>query len=89
MNELDQLDAIERVLGELPDDHSCHPKPLVDDGFRLTGALIIGQYTGPDGRQTAMVPAGIGNMNAWTQEGIHLWALRRIAAGDHGTSDDG
>lgn len=87
MSEIDHLDLLGRVLDGLPDDHSCNPAALIEEGYILTGAVVVGQYVGPDGRSSAMVPAGIGNMNAWTQEGIHAWALRRLASGDYTTDD--
>lgn len=89
MDELEALDLIDDALTKLvPDDAITSPDRLVDDGFRLTGAYIVGQYVSPDGRFTAMVPIGIGNMNAWTQEGIFRWALRRIEAGDYANTDE-
>lgn len=88
MDELAALDTIDDLLMALPEDHDCHPQRLHDEGFRLTGVLIVGQYVAPDGRSTGMVPVGIGAMNAWTQEGIHRWALRRMAAGEYGIDDD-
>lgn len=88
MDDLATIDTIAGILESMPEDHSCSPKGLIERGYVLTGALIVGQYVGPDGRSSAMVPTGIGNMNAWTQEGIHRWALRRLASGDYVTDED-
>lgn len=87
MDEIDALDKIDAILATLPEDSSVNPADLIEKGFRLTGALLVGQYVGPDGRSSALIPTGIGNMNAWTQEGIHLWALRRLASGDYVSAD--
>lgn len=88
MDELAAIDTLAALLESLPDDHACNPSYLVEKGYRLTGVMLVGQYVGPDGKSAAMVPAGIGNMNAWTQEGIHTWALRRLAKGDYHEDSD-
>jgi hypothetical protein len=88
MDEIAALDKIDSILAEVPSSGDASYASTTEEGYRLTGALVIGQFVGPDGRSTAMTPCALGNMNAWAQEGIHAWALRRIAAGDHSIVDE-
>jgi hypothetical protein len=81
MDHVAALVALEDVFAAFPEDMVDSPRRLVEHGYRLSGVLLVGQYVAPDGSTTTMVPMGVGNMNAWTQEGILRFCLRQIEGG--------
>ncbi len=70
MDDLEVLDAVNDVLRA-----TCEVEP--EPGYRITGAMVIGLYVAPDNSCVATFDRVYGSINAFTEEGILRWLVRR------------
>lgn len=81
MDDLDALDAIHELIVKTNDGVD----QASDDGFMMTGALVIGLYVRPDG-YAATHRWSYGQMHAYAQEGVLRSALRVLESDDGDSS---
>lgn len=82
---IDDLAALDRIHELLAESQANGIHPADDDGFTMTGALVIGMYVRPDGF-AATYKWSYGQMHAYAQEGVLRTALRALERdeGDRG-----